>query len=77
MTPSALRALIGRVLVPNVRGLNKATARYRVLGFGADTLRVQSIDGQQRSSISLVDLTIALDRGLITIEDSDAREISR
>lgn len=69
MTPTELRALRGRWLVPNVRTRSELTARYRVVGFGADTVRVQS-SGGQRSSMPVADVAQAIERELLTVEDT-------
>lgn len=68
MTPAELRALRGRYIVPNVRTRSAVTERYHVVGFGADSIRVQSSAGT-RSSITVADFELALRRELVTVED--------
>lgn len=68
MSPSELRGLVGKYLVPGVRGRGPDTARFAVLGFGPDTVRVQSSQGM-RSSLPIPDLEQDLARGLLTVED--------
>ena len=67
MTPSALRALLGQTLIPNVPGQGPATARYRVLGFGDSEVRVIS-GTDKRSAIPIDVLDGALIRGELVIE---------
>jgi hypothetical protein len=70
MTPAQLRALLGAVLIPNVPGVSVATARYRVLGFSGDTVRVSS-GNDARSVLSIHDLETALLLGNLRVEVVD------
>ena len=63
MTPSQIRALVGRVLVPSLPGRTPHTPRYRVLGFGSNDVRVINTRTQIRSSLALDVLEHALDHG--------------
>lgn len=72
MDTATLRGLVGKLLAPAVHGLSPATARYRVLGFGSDTIRVQSLANQTRSSMSIVAVEQAITRGLLIVEDDSA-----
>lgn len=70
MNPSTLRGLVGRVLVVGVRGQSSSTARYKVLGFGLRSVRVQSVATGQRSEIEIDALERALDDGTLTHDNA-------
>jgi hypothetical protein len=68
VSPSELRALLGHYLIPGVRVPSVNTIRFKVLGFGIDTVRVQSTNGA-RSTLPLVELETAIERALLVRED--------
>jgi hypothetical protein len=68
MTPDEIKALRGRYLVPAVATRSNATERYRVVGYSADSVRVQSTSGN-RSALAIAELAQALNRGLLLVED--------
>lgn len=64
-----LRALVGRHIVPDVRGLGPSTIRFQVLGFGADDVRVRSTVSGERSTITIDALERELTSGFLRIAD--------
>ena len=69
MNPSTLRAMLGQTLIPNVPGLSEATARYAVVGFGSDEIRVRDGHGHT-SALTFAELDSALVLGALRIVDS-------
>jgi hypothetical protein len=67
MKSTILQSLRGRTLTVNVPGRNADTIRFRIVGFSADELRVQTLHGK-RSTIPIRELETLLDDGTLVLD---------
>jgi hypothetical protein len=67
MSPSEARALIGKTMVPRVV-VSPATIRFVIKGISGDMFRIRSSGGHD-SREPIVDVALALNRGLLRVEE--------
>jgi hypothetical protein len=67
VSPSEAQALIRSTLVPGVRGLSVATARYVIIAVSGDAFRLRSSAGHLTRA-PIADVAQALNRGWLRVE---------
>lgn len=69
MSPSALRALQGKFLTPNLRGASADTIRWKVIGFSATEIRLRNARTNAPSSVEIDELELDIMSGNLRVVD--------